>query len=242
MLTNKAWGMTATLLKTPLMSLHRITARPRTRCSWHKHTNKYNAFYCLKGMLTVHVEEKDGEVTVKTLWPGDYCTVTPGLYHWFAAGTEGATALELYYPEIVQDEDITRVDGGHMEDDDGKRVQPIKPLAHDCGPKPARAGVKADLDKQERHEEGRHPPDSARGGPPWQQGWKGAALLDAEVDAAPLYRHQFCCGNIMVPVKRLPWLQGVGERHIHHCEACGAIRIETAEHAARIAALPAVVE
>jgi mannose-6-phosphate isomerase-like protein (cupin superfamily) len=106
----KLWGETEALLQTPLAELHRIRAEPFSRCSWHVHQRKHNAFYVLEGKLVIQIRSGDA-VDETVLRPGEMLTVAPGVKHRFATAAEPALALELYYLEPLS-EDIVRDDVG----------------------------------------------------------------------------------------------------------------------------------
>lgn len=109
----KTWGVTRTLVSTPLVELHHIIIEPRKQCSEHYHKYKWNAFYVLEGELFILVEKADYALTDETrLRPGQLTTVKPGEVHWFRTGRLGCVALELYYLEPLHKDIVRRTVGG----------------------------------------------------------------------------------------------------------------------------------
>jgi mannose-6-phosphate isomerase-like protein (cupin superfamily) len=112
MTTGKVWGTTESVLLTPLFELHRLTIKPNSRCSMHKHRMKHNGFTVISGRLFVDVEKNDYPLTDTTLLkPGETTTVAPGEYHCFRTGAAGCVAVEFYYVAPLAD-DIKRKDHG----------------------------------------------------------------------------------------------------------------------------------
>lgn len=104
----KVWGATQCLESTPLFELHKLTIKPKHKCSLHVHRRKWNCFYVIKGRLFIDVVKSDYALTDTTeLGPGEYTTVRPGEHHQFRTGHEGCEALEAYYPDVLSD-DIDR--------------------------------------------------------------------------------------------------------------------------------------
>lgn len=108
----KVWGTTELLLRTSLIEVHRLMILPGARCSLHLHQHKWNAFFVQKGVLYIEVVKKSYNLTdVTELCEGDFTTVQPGEEHRFTTDTEGAQAIEIYYPAELS-EDIVRRDIG----------------------------------------------------------------------------------------------------------------------------------
>jgi mannose-6-phosphate isomerase-like protein (cupin superfamily) len=113
MVTGKVWGRTQPLHKCAAVEVHRVSIAPNSHCSLHMHRWRRNDFFVLSGRLTIEVQKVDYPLTDKTeLGPGDYTSVAPGEYHRFVSGDEPVEALEIYYPEPLNAEDITRADHG----------------------------------------------------------------------------------------------------------------------------------
>lgn len=112
MITGKAWGTTEELLSTSMLSMHRLTIRPKHQCSLHVHRFKWNGFFVIKGRLSIDVVKTDYALTDTTdLGPGGITTVKPGEHHRFRTGDEPCEAIEFYFTEPLS-EDIDRKDTG----------------------------------------------------------------------------------------------------------------------------------
>lgn len=104
----KVWGTTETLVKNAFVQLHRIEVRSGGYCSTHEHRSRWNAFLVLEGSLRLITTNTAGEEHLD-MSPGDFCAIPPGEVHSFVnIGAFRATALELYYPEGMDGEDIIR--------------------------------------------------------------------------------------------------------------------------------------
>jgi mannose-6-phosphate isomerase-like protein (cupin superfamily) len=104
----KRWGETCPLIQTPLVEVHRITAKAGMSCSTHKHEFKFNAFYVISGTLRIEVEKNDYPLTdTTTLEAGDLTTVRPNEFHRFVAETD-VEALEIYYLAPIGDDIVRR--------------------------------------------------------------------------------------------------------------------------------------
>lgn len=109
----KIWGTTRPILVTPLIEIHEIEIQPRSRCSEHRHRFKWNAFYCLDGLVEIHARKEDYALTdVTVLRAGESVTVPPGETHWFETITDGAKVLEIYYLHPLDVKDIVRDNTG----------------------------------------------------------------------------------------------------------------------------------
>jgi mannose-6-phosphate isomerase-like protein (cupin superfamily) len=112
----KVWGTTEPLIETPLIEFHRITIKPNMQCSLHKHTQKWNAFYVVKGVLQIVVFKNDYDLEDTTnLGPGDFTTVKPGEFHLFKSNEMHVEAFELYYPSALSEDIIRKTVGGAIE-------------------------------------------------------------------------------------------------------------------------------
>jgi len=109
----KIWGNTEPLLITPTIEVHRIRVNPKMKCSIHKHEHKWNMFYCLNGVMEIHVRKNEYDlVDVTSLNTGEYTSVKPGEYHWFETKLLGAEVLEIYYLEPITEDIIRETVGG----------------------------------------------------------------------------------------------------------------------------------
>lgn len=118
MLTGKVWGSTEDLLITPLIEVHRIHIKPNMQCSMHAHEHKYNMFYILNGILEIHVQKKDYDLTdITRVVAGQWTAVRPGEFHKFVTKDAWCEALEIYYIDPINPADIIRQNvGGAVEE------------------------------------------------------------------------------------------------------------------------------
>jgi len=108
----KVWGQTEKILANSSLEFHRIEFAAGSECSKHKHVFKWNGFYCQEGVLKIKVWQQDYNLVDETvLYPGDFTSVKPGLYHSFE-GLDDGVAFELYWAEFSHD-DIARETVGH---------------------------------------------------------------------------------------------------------------------------------
>jgi mannose-6-phosphate isomerase-like protein (cupin superfamily) len=103
----KRWGTTEVLVDTPFCEVHRITVRPRNRCSIHKHAFKNNAFYVEKGELIIWMEDGDKWCKIH-LRDGDCLNVPPGIEHQFETWDIPCIAFEYYWPDGCQPDIVRR--------------------------------------------------------------------------------------------------------------------------------------
>jgi mannose-6-phosphate isomerase-like protein (cupin superfamily) len=111
--TGKVWGVTRTLLDTPLFHQEWMEIKPMHRCSWHMHRQKFNSFVVISGQLMIEVRKSYGLVDVTTLNAGEFTTVPPGEWHRFKTGGQACIAIEQYYLAALS-EDIEREDCGGL--------------------------------------------------------------------------------------------------------------------------------
>ena len=103
----KVWGETKPWLVTPLVEIHRVSAKKDSWSSKHYHEHKWNAFYVISGILEITVFKDEYELEdVTELGPDEMTTVKPGEWHLFRA-VEDCKFLEIYYLEPLK-EDIIR--------------------------------------------------------------------------------------------------------------------------------------
>lgn len=115
MKTGKVWGSTEPELVTPGIEIHRLSIRPNSWCSRHRHHHKSNAFLVVSGVLHVRIEREYG-VDETTLGAGQMTRVEPRYFHKFWTGPEGAEIWEIYYPPVLSGEDIERTGVGGSAD------------------------------------------------------------------------------------------------------------------------------
>lgn len=128
-ITEKPWGTTTALLKTPLIEVHRIEVKPHMRCSMHYHERKWNVFGVVSGKLKVKIHyPAEFFFNTYTVEQGHILAVKPGEWHCFETGADRVIALEIYYPDILGAEDIIRRDVGgclSQEETDNARISGI---------------------------------------------------------------------------------------------------------------------
>jgi mannose-6-phosphate isomerase-like protein (cupin superfamily) len=117
MLRGKVWGTTESLLVTPMIEVHRISIKPHSHCSIHKHEYKYNMFYVIDGKIEIHVRKNDYDLTdVTELWSGDHTSVAPNEYHMFKnTEPDPAKVLEIYYLNPISEDIIRETVGGIID-------------------------------------------------------------------------------------------------------------------------------
>lgn len=109
----KIWGQTETLLKTPMIEVHRIRINPGSFCSMHKHEFKWNMFYVIEGRLFIEVRKNNYDLTdVTELNSGQYTSVKPNEYHRFVTKDQFVEALEIYYLNYIGEDIIRETIGG----------------------------------------------------------------------------------------------------------------------------------
>jgi mannose-6-phosphate isomerase-like protein (cupin superfamily) len=109
----KIWGKTTLLLQTPQIEIHRISILPNSACSLHCHEHKWNAFYVMAGEMAIEVHKNDYNlIDLTELKKEEFTTVPPNEYHRFLTGESGAEALEIYYLEGINPNDIIRKNVG----------------------------------------------------------------------------------------------------------------------------------
>ncbi len=112
-INGKIWGSTSQLLQNSEIEIHRISILPNSSCSIHKHTHKWNAFFCISGKLFIEVRKNSYNLTdVTTLVQDGFTTVGPNEFHRFFTKDEPVEALEVYYKEGIDINDIIRENVG----------------------------------------------------------------------------------------------------------------------------------
>lgn len=110
----KIWGETWQVVQTPNFELWYLNINPKSYCSRHRHELKWNQFVVSSGKLLVHIyqEGKDAPVQTYELNPGQGLKVPPGVWHRFETGVERCVAVEAYWVDNVDPDDIDRKDVG----------------------------------------------------------------------------------------------------------------------------------
>lgn len=103
--TSKIWGERWLLRQDSTHAVSYLKLKKKTRCSWHRHQQKFNLFVVLNGKVGIKTEY--GEVI---LTKGQEFTVEPGMWHEFRVYENSDMIEEMYveYDEI----DIERKDLG----------------------------------------------------------------------------------------------------------------------------------
>ena len=114
-ISGKVWGQTELVFANSNIEFHRIDIKNGGVCSKHKHSFKFNGFYCMTGKLLIRVWKNDYDLIDETILnPGDFMSVSPGEYHQFEA-LEDCIAFELYYAHFDHD-DIQRETVGELKE------------------------------------------------------------------------------------------------------------------------------
>lgn len=105
----KIWGSTECLLQTPFIEVHRILINPNSNCSLHIHQYKNNMFYVISGTLLIETHKNDYNLIDTTILnEGDYTVTKPNEYHMFKTSNKTVEALEIYYLNPIDPNDIIR--------------------------------------------------------------------------------------------------------------------------------------
>lgn len=103
--SHKSWGEKWNLFQNDLCEVSILYLQPNQRCSWHKHTAKYNQFFVIEGTIYVKTESGTAEVGKNQIF-----TTNPGEYHEFQTHKQAAIIQEImfvrYDPEDIQRETI----------------------------------------------------------------------------------------------------------------------------------------
>lgn len=114
-ISGKVWGQTELVFANSNIEFHRIDIKKGGTCSKHKHSFKFNGFYCMAGQLLIRTWKNDYDLVDETiLKEGDFMSVSPGEFHQFEA-LEDCIAFELYYAHFDHD-DIQRETVGELKD------------------------------------------------------------------------------------------------------------------------------
>ncbi len=89
--------------------------KPKTRCSWHSHREKYNLFVVVYGRVGIRTEHQE-----VVLGRGEHFTVQPGLKHEFRAYKESLLFEEMYVEYNASDiqRNMKQLGGLLSEDDE----------------------------------------------------------------------------------------------------------------------------
>jgi len=89
--TLKIWGERYLLRKDSTHAISYLKLKKKTRCSWHKHEQKFNLFFVIKGKVGIKTEY--GEIV---LTDGQELTVEPGLFHEFRVYEDSLMLEEMF--------------------------------------------------------------------------------------------------------------------------------------------------
>jgi mannose-6-phosphate isomerase-like protein (cupin superfamily) len=108
--TSKIWGVTSCIFESPYAEMHYIEANKGGYCSRHHHITKYNTFYVINGKLQITIYNGENiETTI--LNAGESMDVPAMIDHRFEA-LENTRAIEIYWVDKLESEDIIRKDSG----------------------------------------------------------------------------------------------------------------------------------
>lgn len=109
---NKVWGTTHCLFDGASTQVYYLEAKKGGYSSRHHHLTKYNKFFVVSGSLKIIVfREKELTPEETILVEGQSVDVPPLLDHKFEA-LEDTRAIEVYWGDQLQKEDIVRKDEG----------------------------------------------------------------------------------------------------------------------------------
>jgi len=110
----KIWGERWMVREDSTHTTNILTLKAGYRCSWHRHTCKYNLFAVISGVVEIDAE-RNGCRTTTELYEGQALTVEPGVWHEFRVIEDGLMLEEMYVE--YDDTDIDRMKiGGPMDD------------------------------------------------------------------------------------------------------------------------------
>lgn len=101
----KVWGTKQVLWENSMCEIDILSLKKDTRCSWHKHQQKYNLFYLVNGSVGIRTEE--GESILSS---GELIEVQPGMFHEFRV-YEDSMMIEIMYVNY-DESDIERANEG----------------------------------------------------------------------------------------------------------------------------------
>jgi mannose-6-phosphate isomerase-like protein (cupin superfamily) len=111
---SKVWGNTRCLVRGHGFEVHYLNINGGGYCSRHRHRAKWNQFFVVRGLLRVRFFRADGsEGHCHTLSAGSILDVPPGTLHRFEA-SETSEAIETYWTDPVDPDDIDRLDEGGL--------------------------------------------------------------------------------------------------------------------------------
>ncbi len=110
--SGKRWGTTQCFFEDKYVDINLIRVNKGGYCSKHCHKNKWNRFIVLSGKLKITLYRESGEDA--TILGIDMATDSPPkILHKFEA-LEDTIAIEVYWTDGLDPNDITRKDSGGM--------------------------------------------------------------------------------------------------------------------------------
>lgn len=107
----KIWGDNILLFNNSNIQINQIYIKKGGRCSRHKHQYKNNMFFIQDGLLKIEKWNDSGLIDTTILKAEQTTEIPSGIDHRFTA-LEDTRALEIYYPNSVDEMDIIRQDEG----------------------------------------------------------------------------------------------------------------------------------
>jgi mannose-6-phosphate isomerase-like protein (cupin superfamily) len=113
--TGKTWGQKNEIFRNDLCEVSVLYLKSWQRCSYHKHTSKFNLFFVNEGELYIKLD--NGVSTeIHTVKEGGTFTTPPGQMHEFQTRENPAVITEVMYVEY-DSEDIQReIIGGPLNE------------------------------------------------------------------------------------------------------------------------------
>jgi mannose-6-phosphate isomerase-like protein (cupin superfamily) len=107
----KIWGSNILLFQNNNIQVNQIYIKKGGRCSKHLHQYKNNIFFIQSGRLLIEKWNNSGLIDSTILIDEQMTEIKNGINHRFTA-LEETHALEIYYPNAVDEFDIIRQDEG----------------------------------------------------------------------------------------------------------------------------------
>lgn len=110
----KVWGVAHHLFENPNTEVHYIQAKKGGYSSRHHHVTKHNKFFVISGRLKITIFQNSADISNETiLSEGESIDIPPVLDHKFEA-MEDTQAIEVYWGDQLEKEDIVRKDEGGL--------------------------------------------------------------------------------------------------------------------------------
>lgn len=116
---HKVWGERWLIRQDSTHAVSYLKLRKGYRCSWHRHSTKFNLFVVLRGAIEIETADDIGSKTqVLTLTEGECFTVRPGQFHEFRSIEDADVIEEMYVSYDEGDIYRMKVGGPYPEDED----------------------------------------------------------------------------------------------------------------------------